>query len=158
MKETIMKEPSIEETIQSSRDGTNPGLITPMRSGFLLMGFQQFLPGYVLLFSDPPVPSLDDLSFDARTVFLQDMAIAGEAVLKCTEAYRMNYQILGNKTPALHAHIAPRYLHEDEKFRLTSINKYDDDVFNSVMFDKVKHKPLMDDIKIEIERLIKNLS
>ena len=115
------------------------------------MGYQQFLPGYVVLFADPPATSLNDLSLEERTIFLKDMSIAGDAILKCTDAYRINYEILGNESPVLHAHIFPRYLYEEELFRKGPVWLYGEQKFNSVMFNRDKDKKLLNDIKCEIQ-------
>lgn len=40
------------------------------------------------------------------------MARLGDAVLAVTDAERVNYEILGNIEPALHAHVIPRYASE----------------------------------------------
>ena len=146
-----MNGPFIDEVLHTARNGTNPTLITKMRSGFLLMGFQQFLPGYVVLFADPPAFSLNDLPLVERSNFLDDMAIAGDAVLCCTEAYRMNYEILGNKAPILHAHIFPRYMHEKEDYRTGPVWRYSQEIFNSAMFDKEKCHSLMESIQLEVK-------
>ena len=41
------------------------------------------------------------------------MAGLGDAVLLVTGAERINYEILGNVEPALHAHVIPRHTNED---------------------------------------------
>lgn len=148
-----MNYPFINEVFQTARDGINPTLITKMSSGFLLLGFQQFLPGYVVLFADPPVSCLNDLSFEERANFLRDMSIAGDALLRCTEAYRINYEILGNESPVLHAHIFPRYMYEKEEYRKGPVWHYKEEIYNSVMFDQERHKDLIDNIKSEVETL-----
>lgn len=43
------------------------------------------------------------------------MSIVGDAILKITDAYKINYSILGNSADFLHAHIFPRYLSENKK-------------------------------------------
>jgi len=83
------------------------------------MGDVQFLPGYCLLLADPVVPSLNDLSPQARGQYLQDMVRIGDAILKVTDSFRINYEILGNSEPELHAHIFPRYMSEPEEQRRT---------------------------------------
>ncbi len=149
-----MNDPFINEVLCTARNGTNPTLISKMRSGFLLMGFQQFLPGYVVLFADPPASSLNDLALTERSRFLTDMTIAGDAVLGCTDAYRINYEILGNQTPILHAHIFPRYMHEKEEYRIGPVWEYSQEVFNSVMFDKEKYHSLMESIRLKVKALL----
>jgi diadenosine tetraphosphate (Ap4A) HIT family hydrolase len=150
-----MNDPFINKVLKTAREGTNPTLITKMRSGFLLLGFQQFLPGYVVLFAYPPVSCLNDLSLEERANFLRDMSIAGDALLKCTDAYRINYEILGNESPVLHAHIFPRYLNEKEEYRKGPVWLYKEEIYNSVMFDIEKHNGLIKAIKQEIDILIK---
>ena len=42
----------------------------------------------------------------------------GDALLRVTSAYRINYETWGNLDPALHTHITPRYLSEPEEKRV----------------------------------------
>lgn len=107
----------IAERVALARAGNSPWLITRMPSGWAVIGDVQFLPGYCLLLSDPVVPSLNDLSLEARGQFMQDMARIGDALLEATGAFRINYEILGNSEPELHAHIFPRYMTEPEEKR-----------------------------------------
>jgi diadenosine tetraphosphate (Ap4A) HIT family hydrolase len=53
------------------------------------------------------------------------MALAGDALLAVTGCLRVNYDILGNSDPALHAHIVPRYASEPEERRRMPIWLYD---------------------------------
>ena len=48
----------------------------------VVIGDVQFLPGCCLLLPDPVVPSLNDLSEQARATFLLDMARVGDAILR----------------------------------------------------------------------------
>lgn len=107
----------IEERVALSRAGQNTKVICKLRSGWAVMGDVQFLPGYCLLLADPVVPSLNDLKEDARRQFLGDMAMLGDALLAVTDAQRINYEILGNSEPELHAHLFPRYAWEIERAR-----------------------------------------
>jgi diadenosine tetraphosphate (Ap4A) HIT family hydrolase len=85
-----------------------------MPSGWAVIGDVQVLPGYCLLLPDPVVPSLNDLSAAERVSYLHDMVRLGDAMLKVTGASRINYEILGNSEPELHAHLFPRYANEPE--------------------------------------------
>jgi diadenosine tetraphosphate (Ap4A) HIT family hydrolase len=106
----------IHDRVALARAGDNPYVISRLKSGWLVIGDTQPLPGYCLLLADPVVSSINDLTGTQRAQFLDDMARIGDALLKVTGAYRINYEILGNSEPALHAHITPRYLDEpDEK-------------------------------------------
>lgn len=109
----------ITERVAQARNSTNDKVICRMASGWAVMGDVQFLPGYCLLLPDPVVASLNDLDTEARTAYLLDMALLGDAVLQATGALRMNYEILGNSEPELHCHIFPRYASEpDEKRKM----------------------------------------
>lgn len=82
-----------------------------------MLGDPQITLGYCLLLSDPVVPDLNALTGDRRRQFLDDMARLGDAVLAVTGAERINYEILGNVEPALHAHVIPRHTSEDTERR-----------------------------------------
>lgn len=75
------------------------------------------MPGYCLLLADPVVASLNELGDAGRTGFLGDMARLGDAILQVTSAERINYRILGNSEPELHAHVFPRYATEPPELR-----------------------------------------
>jgi diadenosine tetraphosphate (Ap4A) HIT family hydrolase len=96
-----------------------------MSSGWAVLGDPQILPGYCLLLPDPVVPHLNALSGAARAAFLHDMARLGDAVLAVTSAERINYEILGNVEPALHAHVIPRYGWEPPERRRTAVWLHD---------------------------------
>ena len=105
--------------------GANDKVICRLSSGWAVIGDVQFLSGYCLLLPDPVVSSLNDLSEPARARFLCDMAMIGDAVLKVTNARRINYEILGNSEPELHAHIFPRYENEAAERRRMPVWFYD---------------------------------
>jgi len=90
-----------------------------------VLGDPQILPGYCLLLPDPVVPHLNALAGAARAAFLADMARLGDAVLAVTSAERINYEILGNVEPALHAHVIPRYAWEPTDRRRTPVWLHD---------------------------------
>ena len=81
--------------------------------------------GYSLLLPDPVLPHLNALQGAARRAFLDDMARLGDAVLLVTGAERINYEILGNVEPALHAHVIPRYASEPADRRKTPVWLHD---------------------------------
>ena len=99
----------IKKNIQLANQGKNPMLVANLKGGYVVMGKTQFLPGYCLLVPKRPVKSLNSLSITARSQFLVDMSIVGDALLRLTASQRINYEILGNTSNFLHAHIFPRY-------------------------------------------------
>lgn len=116
---------AIDRVVEECRQGENPRVVARLGSGWAVMAEKQVLPGYCLLYPDPVVPTLNDLHHEARARFLADMAHLGDAILKVTDAVRINYEILGNQDPALHAHIIPRYEDEPEELRPRPIWFYD---------------------------------
>ena len=97
------------DPIGTAERGTNPTVLARMRSGFAVMGWQQFLPGYSLLLGVPKYPRLEDMPRATRSVFLEDMGFLGEAVAKACDPLRVNYSVYGNTDAYVHAHVFPRY-------------------------------------------------
>lgn len=116
---------AIHKLVESCRNGTHPGVIARMRSGWAVMGTKQFLAGYSLLLPDPVVADLNALHREARLQFLDDVGLLGDAVLQVTQAVRINYAIFGNLEPALHAHVVPRFADEPESLRTNNPWAYD---------------------------------
>jgi len=116
---------AIHHAVEAARGGRNPSLIARMPSGWAVMGDPQVLRGYSLLLPDPVVPSLNSLDAAQRVAFLLDMVRLGDALLKSTGCARVNYEILGNLEPALHAHVVPRYADEPETHRTKPVWTYD---------------------------------
>lgn len=121
-----------------------------MRSGWAVIGDVQFLKGYCLLLPDPVVPSLNDLTEADRALFLSDMALIGDVLLKVTDAHRINYEILGNTEPELHAHIFPRFLNEPDEKRRMPVWFYD--WKNAPKFTLEEHGDLYQRLKESLEK------
>jgi diadenosine tetraphosphate (Ap4A) HIT family hydrolase len=122
-----------------------------MRSGWVVLGDRQFLPGYSLLLPDPVVPSLNDLASDARSQFLLDMTAIGDALLRVTETIRINYAIYGNADPALHAHEFARYATEPDAYRVRPVWAYPRQQRDSVPFDPSRDASLMAAVHRELK-------
>lgn len=116
---------AIHRFVEECRQGTHPSLVARVASGWVVMGSPQVLDGYCLLYPDPVVPTLNALEGEHRAQFLSDMARVGDALLALTDASRINYEILGNLEPALHAHIVPRYANEVDELRTRPVWYYD---------------------------------
>ncbi len=106
-----------------------------------MLGDPQITHGYCLLLPDPVVPDLNALGGAARQQFLDDMARLGDAVLAVTGAERINYEILGNIEPALHAHVIPRHASEDPELRKKPVWLHD--WTRAAPFDPARHRELM---------------
>lgn len=115
----------IHRWVEAARAGANPNVVARVRSGWVLAGAQQVVPGYCLLVPDPVVADLNALAGAARSQFLDDMAALGDVLLQVTGAARINYEILGNAEPALHAHLFPRCESEPEATRRAPVWLHD---------------------------------
>jgi diadenosine tetraphosphate (Ap4A) HIT family hydrolase len=132
----------IHERVELAKKGLSPQVICRLRSGWAVLGDSQFIAGYSLLLPDPVVPSLNDLASDHRSQFLLDMSMIGDALLATTDAYRVNYEILGNSEPELHAHIFPRRMTEPDPYRFGPVFGYPKADRESRPFDSVRDEVL----------------
>jgi diadenosine tetraphosphate (Ap4A) HIT family hydrolase len=140
----------IHQHVEQARRGGNPHVIERMRSGWAVIGQTQVMRGYCLLLPDPVAPSLNDLHGVQREQFLADMVALGDAVLQVTGCARINYEILGNLEPALHAHVVPRYRDEPAELRTRPIWFYDWSA--APRFDPQRDGGLVDAIRAALRR------
>lgn len=138
----------IHQRVLLCRDGTYEKCIAKMPSGWAVLGDVQFLKGYCLLLPDPVVPHLNAMSLEQRQNFLLDMTKLGDAVLAATGAVRINYEMLGNLEPALHAHVFPRFDDEAEELKTSPVWFYDWKA--APEFNAELHRPLMNSIRAEL--------
>lgn len=141
----------IHERVAQCNAGQYPKAIARMASGWAVLGDSQFLKGYCLLLPDPVVAHLNDFTGETRQQFLNDMATLGDAVLAVTGALRINYEMLGNLQPALHAHVFPRYDNEPDDLKTKAVWLYPQSVWDETVFDIERDQPIMDAIKQELE-------
>jgi diadenosine tetraphosphate (Ap4A) HIT family hydrolase len=157
------------DRVGSARRGENPMVLARMPSGWAVMGDTQFLPGYCVLLSDPDgldgldggADHLTDLPMPARTQFLTDMSLLGQAMITaCTgldpSFRRVNYEILGNTDRYLHAHLFPRYNWEDPELLPHSVARgYPLDRWTSPRDAySAEHEPLREAITTALQRLL----
>ncbi len=142
---------AIHHLVVAAREGREPRVAARLTSGWVLFGERQFVRGYVLLVPDPVVPSLNALGAQERSQYLVDMARLGDALLKVTHALRINYAILGNVEPALHAHVIPRYADEPEAQRTAHPWTYD--WASAPLFDRSEQATLGEALRRELTRM-----
>lgn len=116
---------AIHRQVAAARAGQLARVVTRMASGWAVLGDPQITSGYCLLLPDPVVSDLNALTGNLRRQFLDDMAALGDAVLAATGAERINYEILGNVEPALHAHVIPRFATEEPALRTKPVWLHD---------------------------------
>ena len=141
----------IHAQVSEAREGRLPRVVTRLYSGWVVLGERQFVRGYALLLPDPVVPSLNALGAQERTQFLMDMSRVGDALLKISGALRINYAILGNADPALHAHVIPRYSTEPPQLRTAHPWAYDWKA--APLFDRATYGELADSLRRELDRM-----
>jgi diadenosine tetraphosphate (Ap4A) HIT family hydrolase len=111
---------AISERVERLRRAEDPCFLARLPSGFAILAKYQpeGIVGGCMLLPDPVVPSANHLSGAARERFFADMVQLGDALLAATGAERINYLVLCNQVPELHAHCIPRFAHEDARKRL----------------------------------------
>lgn len=139
----------IADRVDLARRGENDTVVCRLSSGWVVLGDVQVLRGWCLLLPDPVVPSLNDLDDAARTAFLCDMARLGDAILEVTKAERINYEILGNSEPELHAHVIPRYADEPAERRRLPAWFYDWD--SAPRYDAGQYADLREALRAALE-------
>ncbi len=145
---------SVEDQVLAARAGNEPALICRVSSGWVVLCKLQFLRGYSVLLPDPIVTSLNDLNRTKRAEYLCDMALIGDALIEVTGAYRINYAIMGNTDPVLHAHIVPRYRTEPDRFLNVPPWAYPDEIIDATKFELARDKDLMNDIAAAIQKRV----
>ena len=143
---------TIHQRVEAAQSGTNPTVVCRVSSGWVVLCDMQYLPGYALLLPDPVVESLNALNPAQRAGYLCDMALVGDALLEVTGAFRINYAILGNTDPALHAHIVPRFLTEPDEYRKGPPWTYPQDVVDAHKFDYERDKGLIQRLAAAIQK------
>lgn len=131
----------IHKRVRDCQAGSYPKQICRISSGWVVLGDVQFLRGYSLLLPDPVVSDLNAMEEEKRKIFLHEMSVLGDVLLEITGALRINYEMIGNVEPALHAHLFPRYADEPEALRLKPVWFYDWE--KAPAFDEARDVPLM---------------
>jgi diadenosine tetraphosphate (Ap4A) HIT family hydrolase len=79
------------------------------------------------------------------------MSLVGDALIRVTQAIRVNYAIYGNVEPALHAHVFPRFVSEPEATRKSQPFALDWDA--APLFSAKEFAPIQRELALEIARL-----
>lgn len=97
------------EIINKIKKGEDPFFVKELETGYVVMSWYQFFPGYVLFICKEHVTEIHELDKDFKLKFLNEASLVGEAIFKAFNPRKMNYSALGNSDPHLHWHITPRY-------------------------------------------------
>lgn len=138
--------------LQLKNQEQDPAYICHLPSGVVSLCGMQFLSGYCILAAEPQVASINALDEPERAQFMVDMVAVGDAIMAVTGAYRINYAIMGNSDPCLHAHIIPRYLDEPEDLR-KGLPWWHRDVFDqSTRFDAKRDRDLVQALREKLTK------
>jgi diadenosine tetraphosphate (Ap4A) HIT family hydrolase len=91
-------------------------LVWQFPHSFAVLGQWQYYTGYCVLISRRHVAELSELGPD-RLTHLQEMAWLAEAIEKCFQPYKLNYELLGNQVRHIHWHLFPRSADDPDRLR-----------------------------------------
>ena len=96
------------ERILQIRQGTNPYFVKELQTGYIVLGDHQHFKGYTLFLCKEHKSELFHLEPKQKTLFLEEMSVAAQAVSQAFGAEKMNCELLGNGDAHLHWHLFPR--------------------------------------------------
>jgi diadenosine tetraphosphate (Ap4A) HIT family hydrolase len=106
------------ELIDTARPEDEHGIaVADLRFSRLFLAKNQYVSGYCVLMCHKHVVEPYELAADERALFFDDLAVVGKGLQTAFKADKMNYNILGNVVPHLHAHIIPRYFTDSAPHR-----------------------------------------
>ena len=107
-----MQHTAIHDRVAALHAKKDSSFIAKLETGWVTLASRGFLTGHCVFFADPVVFGLNDLDENTRMKYWRDVCRVGDALIKVTDAYRINYETLCNQAQALHTHIIPRQLSE----------------------------------------------
>lgn len=139
--------------IATCRDGTHPGLIAELDTGWAVLGDSQFFLGYSLLLCKQPVTELDELPPKDRLRLLQEMAQLAEAVRRAVGPFKVNYESLGNLVHHLHWHVFPRRLSDPDPKAPVWGQMPSGAAAEPHRLDPIKHRDVLESIRRELRAI-----
>ncbi len=97
------------DRISLIRNNKNKYFVKETESGYVVLCDFQYFYGYTIFISKVHTDELHKLGKENRELFLKEMAIVAEAVIKTFKPKKLNYELLGNSDSHLHWHLIPRY-------------------------------------------------
>jgi diadenosine tetraphosphate (Ap4A) HIT family hydrolase len=93
----------------AGQDNSEGYFVADLSVSRLRLQREQHVPGWCILLLRRHVREPHELPESERVAFFEDMVGVGRALEQVYSALKMNYSILGNIVPHLHAHIQPRF-------------------------------------------------
>jgi diadenosine tetraphosphate (Ap4A) HIT family hydrolase len=101
--------PACAEVTGPGRDTSEGYFVTDLCVSRLRLQREQHVPGWCVLLLRRHVREPHELPEAERSAFFEDMVRVGHALEQVYAALKINYSILGNIVPHLHAHSQPRF-------------------------------------------------
>jgi diadenosine tetraphosphate (Ap4A) HIT family hydrolase len=112
-----MQTTAIHHRVAELREGENPDFVARLETYWVVISNRPLLDGHCVTYADPVVFGMNDLDEATRMKYWRDVCRVGDALIKVTGSYRINYETMCNVAQALHTHIVPRQLSEPDKER-----------------------------------------
>jgi diadenosine tetraphosphate (Ap4A) HIT family hydrolase len=101
--------PVCAEVTGAGRDSDEGYFVADLSVTRLRLQREQHVPGWCVLLLRRHVREPHELPEAERIAFFEDMVRVGRALEQAYASLKINYSILGNLVPHVHAHIQPRY-------------------------------------------------
>ena len=112
-----MQHTVIHDRVAELHDGENPCFVTRLETCWVVVSDKPLREGHCVTFADPVVFGMNSLNEETRMKYWRDVCRVGDALIKVTGSYRINYETMCNVAQALHTHIIPRDLSEADEGR-----------------------------------------
>ncbi len=109
--------PACVEVRSGERANEHGYFVADLDVSRLRLAANQYVNGYCVLLCNTHVREPYELSTEERSLFFEDLMRVGQALETVFKPLKMNFNILGNAVPHLHAHILPRYYGDPEPHR-----------------------------------------
>jgi diadenosine tetraphosphate (Ap4A) HIT family hydrolase len=103
--------------IDQIKAGKFRDLVAELKTSYVILGDQQFYPGYCILFAKTHATELYLMPADSAGTLFDEMCLTAEAIATVVKPWKMNYECLGNSVPHVHWHLFPRQASEADELR-----------------------------------------
>ena len=90
-------------------DDAHGYFVADLAASRLRLGLEQHVPGYCVLIARRHVREPYQLDAAERAAYFEDLMRVGAALERVYRADKLNFSLLGNGNPHLHAHVQPRF-------------------------------------------------
>lgn len=138
------------QRINLIKKNKNIFFVKELKTGYVVLADYQYFYGYTIFLSKIHTNELYKLD-EERDLFLKEMSIVAESVIKAFKPKKLNYELLGNSDSHLHWHLIPRYGTDPKPDQPIW-------VINREIRCSKKSKPSSEDLKVLKEKLLIQLN